>query len=195
MKIYIQHEKIPAIEVTTQEELCMVLQTFGVLPSAIPVQIPAQEQAVAFDSSAALMPQEHLRPSLTDRLKELYHDFPEGRVHQKILQILAQAAGDMTSAQLRTALGYQKNHQVAAVMAPLSRRAKKFKVRYEDIITSDKLFTPDGPVQKYRLTKPMREAMEELGFSAHQEGMQALVPAVQTQQKHNLAEMCLSKKE
>lgn len=161
MIIKLNSEKISSIEVTTQDELRMVLEMLEELPKNIPTQleIPYSNEQVEKTSE---LPK---RLSLRDNLKELYNSLSTENNHRKVLQALSQTEMEIDNQEFKKILGYKKNHQVAAVMGSLSRRANQYKVDFKDIIVSAKILTPDGLVQTYKLSTPMREAMKALGFT------------------------------
>ena len=161
MIIKLNSEKISSIEVTTQDELRMVLEMLGELSQNIPTQLEIPYRNEQLEKTSEL-PKPLL---LIDNLKELYKSLSNENSHRKVLQALSQTEMEIDNQKFKEILGYKKNHQVAAVMGSLSRRAKKYNVHFKDIIVSAQIPTSDGSVQTYKLSTPMREAMKELGFT------------------------------
>ena len=162
MLIKLNSEKISSIEVTTQDELRMVFETLGELPQHIPTQLEIPYGDEQLEKTSEL-PKHQV---LISKLKELYNSLSDENSHRKVLQALAQTEMEIDNQKFKVILGYKKNHQVAAIMGSLSRKAKKHEVDFKAIILSAKIVTPEGSVQTYKLSTPMREAMKELGFTS-----------------------------
>ena len=192
MLVHIYSDKI-SIEVLTKDELHMVLvEALGTIRNNRPEQQEISHKETQIEHNIEIAKQPILSvshsPSMKERLKELYLSFPDESIHRKVLQTLAQTGDYMTNHRLREILGFDKNQQVAAVMSPFSRKEDKFGVQYKDIILSEKRDTPQGYVQIYSLSKSMREAMKELGFSHHTDEDQT------KDKRFNIAEHYLSRK-
>ena len=125
MIIKLNSEKISSIEVTTQDELRMVLEMLGELSQNIPTQLEIPYRNEQLEKTSEL-PKPLL---LIDNLKELYKSLSDENSYRKVLQALSQTEMEIDNQKFKEILGYKKNHQVAAVME--SSVTKKYNVHFK----------------------------------------------------------------